>query len=90
MKLVRLIKEMFTVKNFGGFAFVTAFWLILIIGGCFAIQSGGQYLLGINPELANKFGIAMLIIILLALSIDPIVQVRRDIKRDGGFFIKRK
>lgn len=90
MRLVRLIKEMFTVKSFGDFAFVTAFWLILIIGGCFATQSVGQYLLGVNPELANKFSIVMLIIILLALSINPIIQVRRDIKRDGGFFIKRK
>lgn len=90
MRLVRFIKEMFTVKSLGGFAFVTAFWLILIIGGGFTIQSVGQYLLGTNPELANKFGIAMLIIILLALSIDPIIQVCRDIKRDGGFFIKRK
>lgn len=90
MKLVRLIKEMFTVKSFGGFAFVAAFWLVLIIGGGFAVQSVGQYLLGTNPELANKFGIDMLIIILLALSIGPIIQVYRDIKRDGGFFIKRK
>lgn len=90
MKLIRLIKEMFTVRSFGDFAFVTAFWLILVIGGGFTIQSVGQYLLSINPELGNKFAIAMLIIILSALSIDPIIQVRRDIKRDGGFFIKRK
>lgn len=90
MRLIRLIKEMFTVKSFGDFAFVTVFWLVLIIGGSFAVQSVGQYLLGTNPELANKFGIAMLIIILLALSIDPIIQVCRDIKRDGGFFIKRR
>ena len=81
---------MFTVRSFGGFAFVAAFWLVLIIGGSFAGQSVGQYLLSIDQDLANKFGFIMLGIILIALTIDPIIQVCHDIKRDGGFFIKRK
>lgn len=90
MKLVKIIKKMFTVENFGDFAFVTAFWVILVIGSIFTVQSVGQYLIGINPDLANKFGFIVLGIVLISLSIDPIIQVHRDIKRDSGFFIKRK
>lgn len=90
MKLIKTIKEMFTVKSLGDFAFVTAFWIIFVIGSIFDVQSVGQYLMSINPDLANKFGFIMLGVILIALFIDPIIKIRRDIKRDGGFFIKRK
>lgn len=89
-KITQTIKDMFIIDGIEGFIFVALFWLVLIIGGGSTIQAVGQYLLSVNPDLANKFGIGATIFILIALFTDPVIQTIRDIKRDGGFFIKRK
>lgn len=89
-KIMQAIKDMFTVKTVEGFIFVVLFWFVLIIGVGSLIQTVGQYLLIVNPDLAAKFGLGATIFILIALFTDPIIQTVRDIKRDGGFFIKRK
>lgn len=89
-KIMQAIKDMFTVKTVEGFIFVVLFWFVLIIGVGSLIQTIGQYLLIFNPDLATKFGIGATAFILIALFTDPIMQTVRDIKRDGGFFIKRK
>lgn len=89
-KITQLVKDMFTVDSVEGFIFVVLFWFVLIIGGGILIQTVGQYLLIVSPNLATKFGIGATIFILIALFTDPIIQTIRDIKRDGGFFIKRK
>lgn len=89
-KITQTIKDMFIIDGIEGFIFVVLFWLVLIIGGGSTIQAVGQYLLIVNPDLANKFGIGATIFILITLFTDPIIQTIRDIKQDGGFFIKRK
>ena len=88
--IAQTIKDMFTVDSVEGFIFIVLFWFVLIIGGGSLIQTVGQYLLSVNPNLANKFGIGATIFILIALFTDPAIQTIRDIKQDGGFFIKRK
>lgn len=89
-KITQLVKDMFTVDSVEGFIFVVLFWFVLIIGGGSLIQTVGQYLLNVNPDLANKFGLGATVFILIALFTDPVIQTVHDIKRDGGFFIKRK
>lgn len=89
-KITQLVKDMFTVDSVEGFIFVVLFWFVLIIGGGSLIQTVGQYLLSVNPDLANKFGLGATVFILIALFTDPVIQTVHDIKRDGGFFIKRK
>lgn len=89
-KITQLVKDMFTVDSVEGFIFVVLFWFVLIIGGGSLIQTVGQYLLSVNPDLANKFGLGATVFILIALFTDPVIQTVHDIKHDGGFFIKRK